>query len=177
MSLLLHRQSASISSWPVRHAALVITNKPRTFALSDAFIAVPKLKGVSGVLNPNLTPRTLHPIYLPARAGLGRAPATALAYMYWCCGMALQDAISTFMAVRPCNPRIAAIRAATTDILLDGGRRTPVTIAVHRPFSASRFQVEVMTVLNLALLQSCYVELDTRHGTSPLRTLEHLPPG
>ena len=77
----------------------------------------------------------------PDAVGLGRAPATALAYMYWCRGMALQGAISTFMAVRPCNPRIAAIRAASADILLDSGRRTPVTIAVHRPFLASRFQV------------------------------------
>lgn len=71
--------------------------------------------------------------------------------MYWCRGMALHDAISTFMAVRPCNPRIAAIRAATADMLLDGGRRTPVTIAVHRPFFASRFQVDSMEGLRLVV--------------------------
>jgi hypothetical protein len=75
--------------------------------------------------------------------GLGRAPATALAYMYWCRGMALGDAIAAFMAARPCNPRIGAIRAATADLLLDGGRRTPVTIAVHRPGLATRFQASL----------------------------------
>ena len=43
-------------------------------------------------------------------AGLGRAPATALAYMYWCRGFALQDAIHTLKTNRACNPRIVAIR-------------------------------------------------------------------
>ena len=100
-------------------------------------------------LSPN-NPAPLDPTCLPALAGLGRAPATALAYMFWCRGLALQGAICAFMAARPCNPRIAAIRAATADILLDGGRRTPVTIAVHRPFSASRFQVERMTRWSVA---------------------------
>ncbi len=47
-----------------------------------------------------------------AHAGLGRAPATALAFMYWCRGIPLLDALAQFRAVRPCNPNIQAIRQA-----------------------------------------------------------------
>ncbi|KAK9846581.1 hypothetical protein WJX81_006986 [Elliptochloris bilobata] len=111
-------------------------------------------------------------VYIHCTAGLGRAPATALAYMYWCRGMALGDAISTFMAVRPCNPRIAAIRAATADVLLEGGRRMPVTIAVYRPFTASRFQV---AGLDVGWGQQLDMEREVGSGRWVLR--RELPPG
>ncbi len=61
--------------------------------------------------------------------------------MYWCRGFSLEDAISTFMAVRPCNPRIVAIRQATLDLLVDGTALTPVRIAVSRSFGATSLQV------------------------------------
>ncbi|CAL8461831.1 g1362 [Coccomyxa elongata] len=85
-------------------------------------------------------------VYIHCTAGLGRAPATALAYMYWCRGFSLEDAISTFMAVRPCNPRIVAIRQATLDLLVDGTALTPVRIAVSRSFGATSLQIAGLDV-------------------------------
>lgn len=37
---------------------------------------------------------------------MGRAPATALAYMYWYRGFTLEDAFEKLRVVRPCNPRL-----------------------------------------------------------------------
>ena len=74
-------------------------------------------------------------------AGLGRAPATALAYMYWCRGFSLGQAMETLYAQRPCCPRIQSIRQATVDLLSEGSKLTPVTISVSRPFLARTLQV------------------------------------
>ena len=70
--------------------------------------------------------------------GLGRAPATALAYMYWFRDFTLEDAFDTLKAVRPCNPRLQAVRQATCDVLFDSGRLTPATIAVSHAGGPSR---------------------------------------
>ena len=48
--------------------------------------------------------------YVHCTAGLGRAPATAVAYMVWCKGFGLQEAYAALYAVRPCHPKLAAIR-------------------------------------------------------------------
>lgn len=73
--------------------------------------------------------------------GLGRAPATALAYMVWFRGFSLEDAFAKLRAARPCNPRLQAIRQATCDILVDGSRRVPISIAVSRLGVADTVQV------------------------------------
>lgn len=99
-------------------------------------------------------------------AGLGRAPATALAYMYWCRGLTLQDAISTFMAVRPCNPRIVAIRQATIDILIDGSALTPVRIAISRTFGATSLQVRALSRLCCQCLAGS-MHRDSLHKVAP----------
>lgn len=64
-------------------------------------------------------------------AGLGRAPATALAYMYWLRGWDLDEAFATLTGERTCSPRVEAIRAATCDLLLDV-EPIPVTLAHPR---------------------------------------------
>lgn len=74
-------------------------------------------------------------------AGLGRAPATALTYMYWFRGFTLDSAFEKLRAVRPCNPNLQAVRQATCDTLLDQGKTYPVKIAVSRPGSATDIQV------------------------------------
>lgn len=55
--------------------------------------------------------------YVHCTAGLGRAPAVALAYMYWIQGYKLSEAHQLLLSKRPCFPKLDAIRSATADIL------------------------------------------------------------
>ena len=59
---------------------------------------------------------------------MGRAPGTALAFMYWCRGFQLMEGHSLLTRRRACHPKLAAIRAATCDMLFDQGREAPVKI-------------------------------------------------
>ncbi|XP_021904107.1 phosphoglucan phosphatase LSF2, chloroplastic [Carica papaya] len=55
-------------------------------------------------------------VYVHCTAGLGRAPAVAIAYMFWFCGMNLNTAYETLTSKRPCGPNKRAIRGATYDL-------------------------------------------------------------
>nr|ADP88922.1 starch excess 4 [Gunnera manicata] len=55
--------------------------------------------------------------YIHCTAGLGRAPAVALAYMFWVQGYNLGDANSLLLSKRSCFPKLDAIKSATADIL------------------------------------------------------------
>ncbi|KAJ6836687.1 phosphoglucan phosphatase DSP4, amyloplastic isoform X2 [Iris pallida] len=55
--------------------------------------------------------------YVHCTAGLGRAPATALAYMFWIQGYNLGEAHKLLQSKRPCFPKLEAIKNATADIL------------------------------------------------------------
>ncbi|XP_030540388.1 phosphoglucan phosphatase LSF2, chloroplastic isoform X2 [Rhodamnia argentea] len=55
-------------------------------------------------------------VYVHCTAGLGRAPAIAVAYLYWFCGMDLNKAYAFLTAKRPCGPNKRAIRGATYDL-------------------------------------------------------------
>jgi len=83
--------------------------------------------------------------YIHCTAGLGRAPATALAYMYWLRGWDLNEALDTLTGKRRCSPRIESIRAATAD-LLTGTGPLPTTIAVRRRGTAESVQVAGLDV-------------------------------
>jgi len=72
-------------------------------------------------------------------AGLGRAPATALAYMYWLRGWQLPAALEKLKSVRACSPRIEAIRAATADLLTNSTSMKTV-IAFRRRGTAKHVQ-------------------------------------
>ncbi|XXG85352.1 hypothetical protein AAC387_Pa11g0446 [Persea americana] len=54
--------------------------------------------------------------YVHCTAGLGRAPAVALAYMYWVQGYTLNDANKLLQSKRPCFPKLESIKRATVDI-------------------------------------------------------------
>ncbi|KXZ52979.1 hypothetical protein GPECTOR_8g350 [Gonium pectorale] len=56
-------------------------------------------------------------VYVHCTAGLGRAPAVCIAYLYWFCDMQLEEAYSFLTAIRPCGPKRDAIRGATYDVL------------------------------------------------------------
>ncbi|KAL6750276.1 protein-tyrosine phosphatase-like protein [Haematococcus lacustris] len=84
-------------------------------------------------------------VYIHCTAGMGRAPATALAYMNWIRGMQLDHAYSMLTSMRRCGPKIEAIRSATSDLLL-GTDPVETTIAVHRFGQAKSIQVAGLDV-------------------------------
>ncbi|XP_075512589.1 phosphoglucan phosphatase LSF2, chloroplastic-like [Primulina tabacum] len=55
-------------------------------------------------------------VYVHCTAGLGRAPAVAIGYMYWFCNINLNTAYDTLTSKRPCGPNKRAIRGATYDL-------------------------------------------------------------
>ncbi|RDX93833.1 Phosphoglucan phosphatase LSF2, chloroplastic [Mucuna pruriens] len=55
-------------------------------------------------------------VYIHCTAGLGRAPAVAIAYLFWFCGMKLNTAYDMLTSKRPCGPNKRAIRGATYDL-------------------------------------------------------------
>ncbi|KAI9102218.1 hypothetical protein K1719_023728 [Acacia pycnantha] len=55
-------------------------------------------------------------VYVHCTAGLGRAPAVAIAYLFWFCDMNLNAAYDMLTAKRPCGPNKRAIRGATYDL-------------------------------------------------------------
>nr|GEX98340.1 phosphoglucan phosphatase DSP4, amyloplastic [Tanacetum cinerariifolium] len=65
--------------------------------------------------------------YIHCTAGLGRAPATALAYMFWVLGYKLNNAVSLILRNRKCYLNVDAIKSATADILT-GLKKRPITL-------------------------------------------------
>ncbi|GMY09333.1 Phosphoglucan phosphatase DSP4, amyloplastic [Fagus crenata] len=55
--------------------------------------------------------------YIHCTAGLGRAPAVLLAYMFWVQGYKLIEAHNLLLSKRSCCPKLDAIKGATADIL------------------------------------------------------------
>ncbi|EFJ51679.1 hypothetical protein VOLCADRAFT_56904 [Volvox carteri f. nagariensis] len=59
-------------------------------------------------------------VYVHCTAGLGRAPAVCIAYLYWFTQLQLDEAYSYLTSLRPCGPKRDAIRGATYDVLANG---------------------------------------------------------
>lgn len=59
-------------------------------------------------------------VYVHCTAGLGRAPAACIAYMFWFRDFTLDEAYEHLTKIRPCGPKREAIRGATYDILSGG---------------------------------------------------------
>uniref|UniRef100_A0A0E0J4R7 Tyrosine specific protein phosphatases domain-containing protein n=2 Tax=Oryza nivara TaxID=4536 RepID=A0A0E0J4R7_ORYNI len=55
--------------------------------------------------------------YIHCTAGLGRAPAVTLAYMFWILGYSLNEGHQLLQSKRACFPKLEAIKLATADIL------------------------------------------------------------
>ncbi|KAL6552762.1 Phosphoglucan phosphatase DSP4, chloroplastic [Orobanche hederae] len=74
--------------------------------------------------------------YIHCTAGLGRAPATALAYMFWVQGYTLNEAHTLLMSKRSCFPKLDAIKSATADILT-GLQKMPVKLTWYNNDSST----------------------------------------
>ncbi|CAM6091312.1 unnamed protein product [Calypogeia fissa] len=74
--------------------------------------------------------------YVHCTAGLGRAPAVALTYMYWIRGYDLFEANAMLQSVRYCHPKLDSIKAATAD-LLTGNASKKVLLSWMRGASES----------------------------------------
>lgn len=68
--------------------------------------------------------------YVHCTAGMGRAPAVALAHAAWVRGERLTEAAAALRAVRPCNPRLAVVRGAGADLVLGPGALVPTTVRI-----------------------------------------------
>ncbi|CAJ1404563.1 unnamed protein product [Effrenium voratum] len=71
--------------------------------------------------------------YIHCTAGLGRAPATALAYMFFVEGMGLDDAYAKLYEVRRCHPQLNMVRAAACDLLSGEMGSGQLRISIKRP--------------------------------------------
>jgi hypothetical protein len=109
--------------------------------------------------------------YVHCTAGLGRAPAAALAYMWWCKGIPLDEGHALLTARRPCFPKLDAIRAATVDLLYGQGA-VPVTLGLSR-----RGTARVVEVAGLDVGWGQKVALAADPATGRLAARRHLPPG
>ncbi|XP_066355734.1 phosphoglucan phosphatase LSF2, chloroplastic-like [Miscanthus floridulus] len=65
-------------------------------------------------------------VYVHCTAGLGRAPAVAIAYMFWFENMDLNTAYKKLTTIRPCGPNKRAIRAATYDLAKNDPSKEPL---------------------------------------------------
>ncbi|XP_024544346.1 phosphoglucan phosphatase DSP4, chloroplastic isoform X2 [Selaginella moellendorffii] len=77
-------------------------------------------------------------LYVHCTAGLGRAPAVALGYMFWVLGYDLHEAYLLLQSKRKCVPSMENIRAATCDLVLKsvdqltGMTRSPIGLLYRR---------------------------------------------
>ncbi|XP_073119224.1 phosphoglucan phosphatase DSP4, amyloplastic isoform X1 [Henckelia pumila] len=97
--------------------------------------------------------------YIHCTAGLGRAPATALAYMFWVQDYKLSEAHKLLMSKRPCFPKLDAIKSATADILT-GLKNKPVKLTWYGEDNSS---VEI-SGLDIGWGQRIPLTYDEEHG-------------
>lgn len=64
-------------------------------------------------------------VYVHCTAGLGRAPACAIAYLFWFKNMDLESAYHFLTSKRPCGPKWEAIRGATYDLAKNSHNQPP----------------------------------------------------
>ncbi|XP_061998374.1 phosphoglucan phosphatase DSP4, amyloplastic isoform X1 [Rosa rugosa] len=108
--------------------------------------------------------------YIHCTAGLGRAPATALAYMFWVQGYKLEDAVKLLLSKRSCCPKLEAIKTATADILT-GVTKKPVTLT----WGGNNCSTVEISGLDIGWGQRIPLEFDDKQGSWILK--RELPEG
>ncbi|GER51237.1 dual specificity protein phosphatase (DsPTP1)family protein [Striga asiatica] len=98
--------------------------------------------------------------YIHCTAGLGRAPATAVAYMFWVQGYTLNEAHTLLMSKRSCFPKLDAIKSATADILT-GLKRLPVKLKWYGGEDCSTVEI---SGLDIGWGQRIPLVYDEEHG-------------
>ncbi|KAG6539203.1 phosphoglucan phosphatase LSF2, chloroplastic-like [Zingiber officinale] len=73
-------------------------------------------------------------VYVHCTAGLGRAPAVAIAYLFWFCDMNLKMAYDNVTSKRPCGPNKRAIRGATYDLAKNDPWKEPFETLPEQAF-------------------------------------------
>ena len=113
--------------------------------------------------------------YVHCTAGLGRAPATALGYMWWVKGIPLDIAYEQLTTLRPCKPREEAIREAAIDMLY-GKDPVHVSISLRRRDMSDTGDVRIAGI-DVGWGQSVPM-MPVMFGEIPMHTVRrHLPPG
>ncbi|CAA7390857.1 unnamed protein product [Spirodela intermedia] len=108
--------------------------------------------------------------YIHCTAGLGRAPAVALAYMFWVLGYKLSDAHDLLLSQRSCFPKLEAIKNATADML--GGVSSNVITLTWKDDECSSVEV---SGLDIGWGQRIPLDFDEEHGVWTLQ--RKLPAG
>ena len=92
---------------------------------------------------------------------MGRAPAVALAYMWWVQGQHLEEARDLLLSKRACHPKLFAIREAATDILFGG---EPQEVVIRKRGSGNSAVVEIAgaSICGFSLQRR---ELISKHAT------------
>jgi len=109
--------------------------------------------------------------YIHCTAGLGRAPGTALAYMFMVEGKCLDEAYAELFALRRCHPQLGMIRAAACDMLAGGLGEGNVRIAMKRPAAS----VVEIAGLDVGWTKRLPLVKDSTSGEFVLERI--LPPG
>ncbi|OMP07014.1 hypothetical protein COLO4_07701 [Corchorus olitorius] len=108
--------------------------------------------------------------YIHCTAGLGRAPAVAMAYMFWVQGYKLSEAHSLLLSKRSCFPKLDAIKSATADILTDL-KKELVTLT----WENSKCSTVEVSGLDIGWGQRIPLKFDKEHGSWTLQ--RELPEG
>ncbi|XP_076957310.1 phosphoglucan phosphatase DSP4, amyloplastic-like [Bidens hawaiensis] len=98
--------------------------------------------------------------YIHCTAGLGRAPATALAYMFWVQGYKLNNALSLLLRNRKCFPNVEAIKSATADILT-GLKKRSITLT----WSGDNCSTVEVSGLDVGWDQRIPLTYEEKHGS------------
>lgn len=165
----------SLDIRPIRsrcHQVKVIDHVRHAIRDFDPYSLRRRLPGAVALVAQNAAKEGHGTTYIHCTAGLGRAPATALAYMWWTKGIPLEEAYDQLTALRPCKPRVDAIREATVDMLY-GQDPVRVKISLRRRDTAKEVRV---AGLDVGWGQSVPMVASSTYMPR-LWLTRHLPPG
>eukprot|EP00238_Polyblepharides_amylifera_P012711 CAMPEP_0196587502 /NCGR_PEP_ID=MMETSP1081-20130531/57641_1 /TAXON_ID=36882 /ORGANISM="Pyramimonas amylifera, Strain CCMP720" /LENGTH=349 /DNA_ID=CAMNT_0041909699 /DNA_START=329 /DNA_END=1378 /DNA_ORIENTATION=+ len=120
--------------------------------------------------------------YVHCTAGMGRAPAVALAHMWWleedpATGrpFTLDSAYKLLYGLRPCHPQLKSIRAATCDVIAGGVQMQPVFLHIKLDPSMETPKKVEISGLNVGWGNRVPLKFNPTTGEFELRT--ELPTG